>query len=80
MVIATIKRDNAFWEFKVEGVTVDEGVVRLRYKATSKKTSETMFACPLIVSIPRGKYKAVEFVEGNERVRTVGLSGDRTGR
>jgi len=80
MVIATIKRDNAFWEFKVEGVTVDEGVVRLRYKATSKKTSETMFACPLIVSIPRGKYKAVEFVENDEKVKTVELGTGRTGR
>lgn len=80
MVIATIKRGNAFWEYKVENVTVDEGVVRLRYKATSKKTPATTFACPLIVSIPKGRYKAVEFVEGDETVKRVELGADRAGR
>jgi len=71
MVIATIKRGNAFWEYKVESVTEDMSVVQLRYKATSKKTPATTFSCPLIVSIPKGKYKAVEFVEGKEAVKTV---------
>ncbi|MDY0170044.1 MAG: hypothetical protein RBS80_26100 [Thermoguttaceae bacterium] len=71
MVIAAIKRGNAFWEFKVEGVTVDEGVVQLRYKATSQKTPATTFSCPLIVSIPKGKYKAVEFVEDGRMMKEV---------
>ena len=80
MVIATIKRGNAFWEYKVEGVTEDEGVVQLRYKATSKKTPATTFSCPLIVSIPKGKYKAVEFIEDDERVKTVELDAGRAER
>jgi len=71
MVIATIKRGNAYWEYKVEGVTEDGGVVRLRYRATSKKTPATTFSCPLIVSIPKGNYKVVEFIEGDETVETV---------
>ena len=77
MVIATIKRGNAFWEYTVEGVTEDQGVVRLRYKATSKKTPETTFACPLIVSIPKGRYKVVQFVENDEKVKSVDLDTDR---
>jgi len=80
MVIATIKRGNAFWEYKVEGVTEDEGVVQLRYKATSKKTPATTYSCPLIVSIPKGSYKAVEFVESDERVKTIELDAGRTER
>ncbi len=80
MVIATIKRGNAFWEYKVEGVVVSQGVVRLRYEATSKKTSATSFSCPLIVSIPKGEYKAVEFIEGDEKMKTVELGADRAGR
>ncbi len=80
MVIAAIRRGNAFWEYKVEGVTVDEGVVQLRYKATSQKTPATTFSCPLIVSIPKGKYEAVEFVENDEKVKTVELGTGRTGR
>jgi hypothetical protein len=80
MVIAAIKRGNAFWEYTVEGVTVDEGVVQLRYKAKSKKTPATTFSCPLIVSIPKGSYKAVEFVESDERVKTIELDAGRTER
>ena len=56
LVVAVIKRGNAFWEYKVEGVTVEKGVIQLRYTVTSKATPETTFACPLIVSIPRGEY------------------------
>ena len=71
MVLAAIKRGNASWEFKVEGVTVEQGVVRLRYAVTSKATPDTTFACPLIVSIPRGDYKAVVFIEDGRKVETV---------
>ncbi len=80
MVIATIKRGNAFWVYQIEGVTVKQGVVQLRYKATSKKTPATTFSCPLIVSIPKGRCKAVEFVEDDEKVKTVELGSDRAGR
>jgi hypothetical protein len=55
-------------------------VVRLRYKATAKNTPATTFSCPLIVSVPKGKYKAVEFVEGDEMVKTVELDVDRPKR
>lgn len=71
MVLAAIKRGNALWEYKVEGVTVEQGVVRLRYVVTSKATPDTTFACPLIVSIPRGDYKAVVFIEDGRKVETV---------
>jgi hypothetical protein len=71
MVLAAIKRGHSVWAYKVEGVTVEQGVVQLRYAVTSKATPDTTFACPLIVSIPRGKYKAVVFVEGGKRATTV---------
>jgi hypothetical protein len=71
IVLAAVKRGNALWEYKVEGVTVEQGVVRLRYAVTSKATPDTTFACPLIVSIPRGDYKAVVFIEDGKKVETV---------
>jgi hypothetical protein len=77
MVLAVIKRGNAFWEYKGEAVTVGRGVVQLRYKATSKKTPATTFSCPLIVSIPKSEYKAVVFIEDGEKVKTIKLDGDR---
>jgi hypothetical protein len=73
MVLAAIKRGNTFWEYKVEGVTVEQGVIRLRYAVTSKVTPNTTFACPLIVSVPRDDYKAVAFVENGKPVKTVKL-------
>ena len=71
IVLAAIKRGNALWEYKVEGVTVEQGVVQLRYAVTSRATPDTTFACPLIVSVPKGDYKAVVFIEDGKKVETV---------
>ena len=71
MVLAAIKRGNALWEYKVEGVTVEQGVVQLRYAVTSRATPDTTFACPLIVSVPKGDYTAVVFIENGKQVKTV---------
>jgi hypothetical protein len=69
MVVAAIKRGSAVVEYKVEGVTIKDGVAELRYTTTSKKSGTATFACPLIVSIPKGEYKAVQFVEGGKEVK-----------
>jgi acylphosphatase len=71
MVLAAVKRGKALWEFKVEGVTVKEGVVDLRYTTTVKQGDSATFACPLIVSIPKGEYKAVQFVESGKVAKKV---------
>jgi hypothetical protein len=75
IVVAAIKRGHAFWEYKVEDVTVEQGAVRLQYTATSKATPDTAFACPLIVSVPRDDYKAVTFIEDGKKVKTVKVGG-----
>jgi hypothetical protein len=63
-------------------VTVKDGVVELRYTATSKKSDAATFACPLIVSIPKGRYTALQFVEDGNPVKKVGLpmSGSTQGK
>ena len=71
IVVAAIKRGNAVVEYKVESVTETEGVVELKYTTTSQKSDTATFACPLIVSIPKGNYKAVQFVEGAKVVKKV---------
>ncbi len=73
IVVAVIKRGNAFWEYGVEDVTEDQGVIQLRYKASSRATPDTTFACPLIVSVPRDKYRAANFWENGKNVKTVKL-------
>jgi hypothetical protein len=71
LVLAAIERGRAVWEFKVESVTVDGGVVTLRYAATARKSDSATFSCPLIVSIPRGDYTVVRFVKNKKLVKTV---------
>jgi hypothetical protein len=73
VVLATIKRGTAVWDFEVEGVTVNDGVVELRYTTTSKKNDSATFACPLIISVPKGKYLAVQFVEDKKTVATIDI-------
>lgn len=71
MVVAAIKRGSAVVVYKVEGVIIKDDVVELRYTTTSKKSNTANFASPLIVSIPKGKYTAVKFVEGGKMMKKV---------
>ena len=80
IVLAVIKRGSALCEYKVESVTLDQGVVQLRYVTTSKATPDTTFACPLIVSVPRGKYKAVVFIEDGKEVKTLKVASKPRGK
>jgi hypothetical protein len=73
VVLGAIKRGKAVWEFKVESVTETDGVVTLKYTATSKKSDSATFASPLIASIPRGKYAEVQFVENGKPVKQIKL-------
>ena len=73
LVLAAIKRGKAFCTYKVSSVTEEEGVVRLRYQPTSKKSDSASFACPLIISIPKGKYQAVEFYENDKLIRRLAI-------
>lgn len=79
LVLAAIRRGNTVWTFKVESVKIDDGVVELHYSAVSQKSDTATFACPLIVSIPRGSYKAFAFVENRKTVKKLenATSADR---
>ncbi len=71
IVLAVVKRGSAHWQYKVEGVSVNQGVVELRYTTTSKASKSATFACPLIVSVPKGNYAAVAFTENGKPVKTL---------
>lgn len=75
MVIAVVKRGKAMVEYKVRAVELVDGVVQLHYTADRKPQASAEFACPLIVSIPKGDYRAVRFIEGKQPVNTHELGG-----
>lgn len=71
IVVAAIKRGKAVVEFKVGDVTLDAGVLTVRYTTTSTKQDSAEFACPLIVSVPKGDYTNVEFMEDGKSVKKI---------
>ena len=73
LVLSAIRRGKAFCTYEVSSVTEEEGVVRLRFQTTSKKSDSASFACPLIISIPKGRYQAVEFYENDKLVKRLAI-------
>ena len=65
-VCALIHQGNKVWTYTVEGVTQNEGVLTIKYKATAADGGTAMFASPLIVSVPKGNYREVRFVENGK--------------
>jgi len=74
IVLAAIHRGKAVWEYAVQDVRAEGGVVTLRYTATPKPSDSAQFACPLIVSIEKGPYAAVRFVENDKPVKKVEIA------
>lgn len=71
LFVAAINRGKAIWKFKVESVTTEAGVLTVRYAAKSEPQPSAEFASPLIVSVPKAKYSAVEFVENGKIVKRI---------
>jgi NADH dehydrogenase [ubiquinone] 1 alpha subcomplex assembly factor 1 len=70
-VVAVVKRGGEVWEYTVQGVTERDGVLTVRYTATSEDGGGARFASPLIVSVPRGTFRRVVFIEGGKEVGVI---------
>lgn len=75
LVLAVIKRGKALVTYKVESASSADGVLRLKYSSQSEPNRNASFACPLIVSVPKGDYATVEFIEGENVARSCALKG-----
>lgn len=69
MVVGAIKRGNALWAYKVQGIGLKDGELEVRYEAKETKQPGATFASPLIVSIPKSEYKSVRFIENGKEVK-----------
>ncbi len=69
MVVAVIKRGDVLFEYKVSQVTTDDGTLYVEYTATAKGDAggTAKFASPLIVSVEKGKYTDVVFIENGKK-------------
>ena len=68
IVVATIKRGGKIWEYKVEGATAEDGTLKVRYTASSKDGGGAQFASPMVVSVTKGPYRNVSFIENGKEV------------
>ena len=71
VVVALIKRGDKFWEYTVEGVTEETGVLTVRYKALPGDGKGARFASPLVIAVPKTRFREVVFVEGGKEVGKV---------
>jgi hypothetical protein len=72
VVAAVIKRGAGITKYEVEKVTNDDGTIYVQYKAETKDGGGTAkFNSPLIVSLDKGKYKEVVFIENGKKTETV---------
>ena len=74
MVVAAIHRGKAMVTYKVESVTAEAQTLIVRYTATSKPDATAEFACPLIISLDKGDYKSVRFVESGKAIKSLSLA------
>jgi hypothetical protein len=71
VVVAVVKRGKAIYDYKIEKVTNDDGVLTIQYTAAPQESSGTAtFATPLIVSVDKAKYDSVAFIENGKKAAT----------
>jgi len=73
MVVAAVKQGNQVWTYKMDKVTAKDGVLYVQYEATAGAAGTATFASPMIVSVPKGDYKSVVFVENGKEAKKVAV-------
>ncbi len=75
VVLVVVKRGTETFDYTVEKAEDRGGTAVLTFKSVGKGAGggTARFATPLVVAIPKGKYKAVEFVENGKKAATVKL-------
>jgi hypothetical protein len=68
VVAAVIKRGTSIYQYKVKSATTLGKTLTVTYSAEERPGGGTArFASPLIVSVPKGDYKEVVFVENGKK-------------
>lgn len=74
IVVAAIHRGKAMVTYQVEHLVTDGKTLSLRYTTKSSPAGSAEFSCPLIVSLPKGDYQAVRFIEDSKEIKTLTTS------
>ncbi len=71
IVVAAIHRGKAFVTYQVEHLVTDGKTLSLRYTTKSAPADTAEYSCPLIVSLPKGDYQAVQFIEDGKEIKAL---------
>lgn len=71
IVVAAIHRGKALVTYKVESVTAENNTLRVRYSTKREPNATAEFSCPLILSVAKGDYGAVQFTEDGKDVKKI---------
>ena len=72
LVVAVVTQGKAMTTYAVDGVEAMDGVVTVKYKFDSKGAGGTAtFSSPLVVSVEKGKYSKVVFLDGDAKAGEV---------
>ena len=75
MVVAVIHRGKAVVSYRVEHVVAEGKTLVVRYTTKSESSDATEFACPLVISLLKGDYDCVQFVENGKKIKKVATAG-----
>jgi len=73
MVVAAIHRGKAMVTYQVESMVAEGRTLIVRYTTKSEPSASAEFACPLILSLGKGDYTAVRFVENGRTAKEVAI-------
>lgn len=73
VVVSAIHRGKSFVSYRVERLAVEGKVLKIYYSTKSEPSSSAEFACPLIVSVPKGDYESAQFIEDGKEIKKVGV-------
>ena len=73
LVAAVVKRGHETWTYDVQSVAAKDGTLTIQYTAKARDGGSATFASPLIVSLDKGKYTTIEFVENGKKVGTAAI-------
>lgn len=70
VVVAVIKRGNSVPTYSKVETKIEDETLKVTYRLVEGRPSTAQFASPLILSLPKGKFKKVEFIENDKKVGT----------
>ena len=74
IVVTAIHRGKAMVTYKVDSVVEEGANLVVRYTTQVKPEGTAEFSCPLIVSLAKGDYQAVRFMENGKQVKRVEMA------